>query len=100
MKGRGGLFIEKIRHQLPDIAANVRQPLCTSSGLCTLVQRVSHMSRYYLKGIPKSSVHPVVPRTSGVLFTERTSDGPPSYVHTTDRSVRPLDLTYVRPPVG
>jgi hypothetical protein len=26
MKGRGGLFIEKIRHQLPDRATDVRQP--------------------------------------------------------------------------
>jgi hypothetical protein len=26
MKWRGGLFIEKIRHQLPDKAADVRQP--------------------------------------------------------------------------
>jgi hypothetical protein len=39
----------------------------------------------------------MVPRTSGVLFTERTSGGPPLYVRTTDRSVRPLDLAYVRP---
>jgi hypothetical protein len=39
----------------------------------------------------------VVPRTSSVLFAERTSGGPPSYVRTTDRSVRPLDLAYVRP---
>jgi hypothetical protein len=34
---------------------------------------------------------------SGVLFAERTSGGPPSYVRTTDRSVRLLDLAYVRP---
>jgi hypothetical protein len=34
---------------------------------------------------------------SGVLFIERTSGGPPSYVHTTDRSVRLLDLAYIRP---
>jgi hypothetical protein len=58
---------------------------------------VSRTSRYYAKGIPKSSVHPVVPRKSGVLFTESTSGGPPSYVRTTDRSVRPLDLAYVCP---
>jgi hypothetical protein len=93
MKGRGGLFIEKIRHQLLDRAADVRQPLFTSAGLCTLVQRVSHMSKYYPKGIPKSSICPVVPCTSGVLFAEHTSGGPPSYVRITDRSVRP-------PPVG
>jgi hypothetical protein len=51
-------------------------------------------------GILKSSVRPVVPRMSGVLFAERTSGGPPSYVRTIDRSIRPLDLAYVRPPVG
>jgi hypothetical protein len=34
---------------------------------------------------------------SGVLFAEHTSGGPPSYVRTTDKSVRPLDLAYVRP---
>jgi hypothetical protein len=49
------------------------------------------------KGYTKSSVRSVVPRTSGVLFVERTSGGPPSYVHATDRSVRPLDLAYIRP---
>jgi hypothetical protein len=49
------------------------------------------------KGYIKSSVRPVVPRTSGVLFAERTSGGPLSYVCTTDKSVRPLDLAYVRP---
>jgi hypothetical protein len=49
------------------------------------------------KGYTKSSVRPMVSRTSGVLFTERTSDDPPSYVRTTDKSVRPLDLAYVRP---
>jgi hypothetical protein len=55
------------------------------------------MSKYYLKGISKSSIRSVVPRTSGVLFAERTSSGPPSYVRTTDSSVRPPSLTYVRP---
>jgi hypothetical protein len=55
------------------------------------------MSRYYLKGIPKSSVRPVIPRTSGALLTERTAGGPPLYIRTTDRRVRPLDLAYVRP---
>jgi hypothetical protein len=35
-----------------------------SGGLCTSVQKVSHTSRYYPKGLPKSSVSPVVPRTS------------------------------------
>jgi hypothetical protein len=34
---------------------------------------------------------------SGVLFIEHTSGGPPSYVRTIDRSVRPLDLAYIRP---
>jgi hypothetical protein len=58
---------------------------------------MSHTSRYYPKGIPKSSVRPVVPRTFGELFAERTSGGPPLYVLTTDISVRPLDLAYVRP---
>jgi hypothetical protein len=58
---------------------------------------VSRTSRYYPEGIPKSSIRPVVPRTSGVLFTEHTSGGPPSYVRTIDRSVRPLDLAYICP---
>jgi hypothetical protein len=49
------------------------------------------------KGYTKSSVRPVVPRTSGVLFAERMSGGPLSYVHTIDKSVRPLDLAYVNP---
>jgi hypothetical protein len=39
----------------------------------------------------------VVPRTSGVLFAERTSGGPLLYVRTTDRSVRPLDQAYIYP---
>jgi hypothetical protein len=52
------------------------------------------MSRYYLKDTPKSSVRPVVPYTSVVLFVEFTSDGPPPYIHTTDSSVRPSDLAY------
>jgi hypothetical protein len=34
---------------------------------------------------------------SGVLFVERTSGGPASYICTTDRSVCSLDLAYVRP---
>jgi hypothetical protein len=38
-----------------------------------------------------------IERTFGVLFTERTSSGLPLYVRTTDRSVRSLDLAYVRP---
>jgi hypothetical protein len=41
------------------------------------------------KGYSKSSTSPVV------RFTECTSSCPPSYVRTTDRSVRPLDLAYV-----
>jgi hypothetical protein len=32
-----------------------------------------------------------------VLFAKRTSSGPSSYVRTTDRSIRLLDLVYVRP---
>jgi hypothetical protein len=52
------------------------------------------MSRYYPKGIPKSSIHLVVPHTSVVLFAERTSDGPPPYVRTI-YSVRLPDLAYV-----
>jgi hypothetical protein len=62
-----------------------------------LVQRVSRTFRYYPKGIPKSSIRPVVPRMSNVLFTERMFGGLPSYVRTTDRSVCSLDLAYVRP---
>jgi hypothetical protein len=49
------------------------------------------------KGYTKSSIHPAVSHMSGVLFAERTSGGPPSYVHTTDKSVHPLDLAYVCP---
>jgi hypothetical protein len=52
------------------------------------------------KGYSKSSVRSVVPCTSGALFAERTFDGPPLYVRTTDRSVCPLDQAYVHPPVG
>jgi hypothetical protein len=72
-----GLFIGKVCHQLSDRVADVRQPLYTSGDLCTLVQRVSHISRYYPKGTPKSSIRLVVPRMSIVLFVERTPSGPP-----------------------
>jgi hypothetical protein len=53
------------------------------------------MSRYYPKGIPKSSICPVVPYTSVVLFVERISGGPPSYVRTTDSNICPTDLAYI-----
>jgi hypothetical protein len=56
---------------------------------------VSHTSKYYPNGIPKSSVRLVVPCTSTVQFVERTSSGPPMYVRTRDRGVRPTDLAYV-----
>jgi hypothetical protein len=49
------------------------------------------------KEYTKSSVRLVIPHTSGVLFVEHMSGGPPSYVRTTDRSVHPLDLAYVCP---
>jgi hypothetical protein len=54
------------------------------------------VSRYYPKSIQKvayvrwSHVH--LP----VQFVERTSGGPPLYIRTTNSSVRPLDLVYVR----
>jgi hypothetical protein len=35
------------------------------------------MSKYYLKGTPKSSIRQVVLRTSVVLFTEHRSGGSP-----------------------
>jgi hypothetical protein len=47
------------------------------------------MSRHYPKGILKSSVRLMVPRTSIVRFAERTSGGPSPYVRTKNRSVRP-----------
>jgi hypothetical protein len=37
----------------------------------------------------------VVPHTSTILFVKRTSDDLPTYVHTRDRGVRPLDIAYV-----
>jgi hypothetical protein len=61
-----------------------------------MVERVSRTSKYYPKGIPKSSIRSVVPCTFVVLFVERTSGGPPLYVRTTDSRVRPPDLAYVR----
>ena len=57
---------------------------------------MSRTSRYYPKGIPKTSVRLVVPRTSAVLFVERMSGGPHLYVRTKDRGVHPVDLAYVR----
>jgi hypothetical protein len=42
-----------------------------------MVQRVSRTFSYYPKDISKSSVRPVVPRTSIVLFAKRTFGGPP-----------------------
>jgi hypothetical protein len=49
------------------------------------------MSKYYPKGIPKSSVRPVVLRTSIVLFAEHTSGGPPVSPHSKQQctSARP-----------
>jgi hypothetical protein len=93
MKGRGGLFIEKIRYQLPDRAADVRQPYVRWS-VHIGPKGVSYV-QVLPKGYTKSSVRLVIPRTSGVLFVERTSGGLPSYVRTTDISVRQLDLAYV-----
>jgi hypothetical protein len=86
-----GLFRGKVHHQLFDRTADIQQPLCTFGGLCAVVQRISRMSRHYPKGIPKSSIGPVVPHTSVVLFIERTSGGPlrtsalqtATYVHQT-----------------
>jgi hypothetical protein len=54
------------------------------------------MSRYYPKGIPKSSICLVVPRTSVVLFVKRTFGGPLTYVCTTDSSIHLPDLVYIR----
>jgi hypothetical protein len=60
-------FIGKVCNKLSDRAADIWQPYRTSDGLCILVQRVSRMSRYYPKDIPKSNVRPVIPSTSVVL---------------------------------
>ena len=67
--------------------------------LYTAVQRLLCTSRYYLEGIPKSSIRPALWHTSGVRFAERTSSGLPLYVRTTNSTVRPLDLAYIRPKV-
>jgi hypothetical protein len=60
-----------------------------------MVQRVSHTSRYYPKGIQKIAYvwwsHVRLP----VPFAGRNSSGPP-YVCTTDKGVHPTDLVYVR----
>jgi hypothetical protein len=71
----------------------------TSGGSCPVVQRLSRTSMYYPEGTQKvayvwwSHVRPPI------RFAERTSNGPPAYVHTTDNSVRPPNLAYVRPKV-
>ena len=67
--------------------------------LYTLVQRLLRTSRYYPEGIPKSCVRLVLWRTSGVWFAGHTSDGPPLYIRTTDRTVLLSNLTYVWPKV-
>ena len=78
----------KVHHQLFVRPADVRQPLRTSSGSCTVVQRVSRIFRYYPKGIKKvayvrwSHVHPLV------QFAMHMSGGPHPYVRTTGSNVR------------
>jgi hypothetical protein len=61
-----------------------------------VIKRVSRTSRHYPKGILKCSVCSVIPCTFVVLFVQRTSGGPPTYVRTRDRDVRPVDLAYIR----
>ena len=67
--------------------------------LYTTVQRLLRTSRYYPKGIPKSSVRLILWRTFSVQFAKHTSSGPPLYVCTTDSIVHPSDLAYVQPKV-
>ena len=67
--------------------------------LYTTVQRLLHMSRYYLEGILKSSIRLELWRTFGVQFAECLSGGSPLYVCTIDSTVRPSDLVYVWPKV-
>jgi hypothetical protein len=97
MKGRGRLFIEKIHHQLPDRAAYVRWSVHVGPKSVSYVQVLP-------KGYTKSSVRPVVPRTSGVLFQSICPVVPhhtstlqtEAYVRTTNKTVRPLDQAYIR----
>jgi hypothetical protein len=56
--------------------------------LSTVVQRLSHMSRYYPEGILNSSVRPILlgvrPYTIHRVWRticQRISGGPPAYVH-------------------
>jgi hypothetical protein len=100
-----GVFIGPESSRRPAKVAYVRY-------LSTAVQRLSRTSRYYPKGIPKSSVRPVLfdvcpqyySQSTVVLFTERTSalkDSSirPAFQRTStlkDKSIRPPTLAYVR----
>jgi hypothetical protein len=54
------------------------------------------MSRHYPKGIPKSSVRPVVPRTSTCMVCRAYVQWFLPYVRTKNSNVRLPDLVYVR----
>jgi hypothetical protein len=79
MNGNEGVFEGEGCYQLSKKAANVCQPQRTSDIICTKVQRVQHTSRFYPKGIPKSSVRLCGPVYVRVLFVERTYDSPLEY---------------------
>jgi hypothetical protein len=64
-----------------------------------VVQRLSRTSKYYPEGIQKVTYVWWFCVRPQVRFVERTSDGPPAYVRTTDNSVRPPNLAYVHPKV-
>jgi hypothetical protein len=69
-----------------------------------MVQRLSHTSRYYLEGIPKSSVRPILFGISPLYYSQSTVvlsvSGHPVGDHRTsalkDRGVRLSILAYVR----
>ena len=60
-----------------------------SDTICPAVQRVHRTSKYYLMGILKSSICLVVPRTSTILFAERTFGGAHVYIRAKNSGVGP-----------
>ena len=92
-KKRGqGIFIGEGCYQLFEKQQTSVKPQCTSSTIYTMVKRLYHMSKYYLKGIPKSSVRPCGPAYIHVLFAECTYGGSPAYVSNKNRSIHLPDL--------
>jgi hypothetical protein len=60
----------------------------TSGGSCPVVQWLPRTSRYYPEGIQKVAYIWWSRVRLPIQFAERSSSGPPPYVHTTDSSVR------------